>query len=156
MADILIIGYGNELRGDDGLGLFVAEAVAAANIPGVRVLTARQLLPEFAAELAQAKLAIFVDASVESKESGIAVRLQAVTDTMDWYTHHASPGALLALTQATFKRAPDAWWLTVAGRHFEQVEGLSDWAEENARQALACLKGFIKDETRHRFAGPLH
>ncbi len=50
MADILVLGYGNELRGDDGLGPLVARTVADANIPGVRVLTARQLLPEFAAD----------------------------------------------------------------------------------------------------------
>jgi hydrogenase maturation protease len=154
-ADILVIGYGNELRGDDGLGPLVAKAAAAANIPGVRVLTTRQLLPELAANLAVARLAVFVDASVEANERGIAVRLQAVTDTMDWYTHRASPGALVALTHAVYGRTPDAWWLTVSGRYFEFGEGLSSSAEENARQALACLKKFIRAKTQRRLARPL-
>ena len=34
-AGILVIGYGNTLRGDDGVGPKVAEAVAALALPGV-------------------------------------------------------------------------------------------------------------------------
>jgi hypothetical protein len=35
-----VIGYGNTLRGDDGIGPAVAEAVAALGLPGVRVIGA--------------------------------------------------------------------------------------------------------------------
>ena len=34
----LVIGIGNLLRGDDGVGRFVAQRLAGRNIPGVRVL----------------------------------------------------------------------------------------------------------------------
>lgn len=144
MADILVIGYGNELRGDDSLGPLVARAVAAANIPGVRILTARQLLPEFAADLAQARLVVFVDASKVGSENGIEVQLLTVEDTIDWFTHHADPCTLLALTQAIYGQAPEAWWLVVSGRNFGMGERLSDMAEENARQALVCLQRLIQ------------
>lgn len=144
MADILVIGYGNELRGDDGLGPLVAKAVAAANIPGVRVLTARQLLPEFAADLAQARLVVFVDASEAWNESGVEVRSLSAETATDWCTHRADPRPLLALARAIYEQTPEAWWLTVSGRDFDFGEGLSGVAEENARQALACLKSFIQ------------
>lgn len=148
MADILVIGYGNELRGDDGLGPLVAKSVAAANIPGVRVLTARQLLPEFAADLAQARLVVFVDASKVWSENGIEVRLLTVEDTIDWFTHHANPCTLLALTQAIWGQAPEAWWLMVSGRNFGIGERLSGMAEANARQALVCLQRLIQAKTQ--------
>ena len=64
-AGILVIGYGNELRGDDGIGPRVAEAVAARNHPGVRVRIVCQLVPELAAELAEARTVIFVDALMD-------------------------------------------------------------------------------------------
>lgn len=32
---MLVIGLGNPLRGDDGVGIWVAEHIAAANWPGV-------------------------------------------------------------------------------------------------------------------------
>jgi hydrogenase maturation protease len=148
VADILVIGYGNELRGDDGLGPLVAKAVAAADIPGVRVLTARQLLPEFAADLAQAKLVVFVDASEVWSESGVEIRSLAAEDMTGWCTHHADPRTLLALTQAIYGQTPEAWWLTASGRNFDFGERLSGVAEENARQALAWLKRLIHAKTQ--------
>ncbi len=143
MTDILVIGYGNELRGDDGLGPLVAKAVAALDIPGVQVLIARQLLPEFTADLAQARLAVFVDASEVGSGETIELRPLAVEDVTDWCSHHVDPRTLLALTQAIYWQTPEAWWLTVPGRKFDFSEGLSEVAEENARQALLCLKKLI-------------
>jgi hydrogenase maturation protease len=155
VTDILVIGYGNELRGDDGLGPLVAKSVAAANLSGVRVLTALQLLPELAADLAEARLVVFVDASVESSEIGVAMRSLVAEDTVDLRTHRAHPGTLLALTQEVYERTPEAWWLTAPGWNFEFGEGLSGVAMENARQALACLKRFIRAKTQSRLARPL-
>jgi hydrogenase maturation protease len=155
VTDILIIGYGNELRGDDGLGPFVAAAIAAANLSSVRVLTAVQLLPELAADLAEVRLAIFVDASVESSEIGIALRSLSAEDRMDWCMHRADPRALLALTQAVYGRTPEAWWLTAPGQDFAFGEGLSGVARENARQALVRLKRLIQAKTQRRPSRPL-
>jgi hydrogenase maturation protease len=148
VVDILVIGYGNELRGDDGLGPFVANSVAAANIPGVRVLSVRQLLPEFAADLAQARLVVFVDASEAWSKSVVEVRSLAAETVTDWFTHRADPRPLLALTQAIYGQTPEAWWLTASGRNFDFGEGLSGVAEENARQVLACLKRLIQVKTQ--------
>ena len=55
-ADLVVIGYGNELRGDDGAGPRVARAVAAHNLPGVQIITAHQLTPEMADGLAEARV----------------------------------------------------------------------------------------------------
>ena len=33
----LVIGIGNDLRGDDGVGLWIARRLKAANLPGVRI-----------------------------------------------------------------------------------------------------------------------
>ena len=46
--DFLVIGYGNTLRGDDGVGPRVAEAIEKLNLPGVRTLVCQQLSPEHA------------------------------------------------------------------------------------------------------------
>jgi len=148
VVDILVIGYGNELRGDDGLGPLVARAVAAADIPGVCVLTARQLLPEFAADLAQARRVVFVDAAEGRQKSGVEVQPLAVENATEWCTHHADPRTLLALTRAIYGQAPEAWWLTASGWNFDLGEGLSGMAEENVRQALACLKKLIQTKRR--------
>ena len=44
--DFLVIGYGNTLRGDDGVGPRVAVAVEDLQLPGVRTLVCQLLTPE--------------------------------------------------------------------------------------------------------------
>jgi hypothetical protein len=61
---VLVIGYGNTLRGDDGVGYQVAETVAEWQLPQVRSIAVHQLLPELAADIAEVDLVIFVDAVV--------------------------------------------------------------------------------------------
>jgi hydrogenase maturation protease len=145
---ILVIGYGNELRGDDGLGPRVAEALAGANYPDMRVRTVFQLAPELAVELAYARMVIFVDAL--ANPSRIAVELARVEaeGITDWSTHTADPRTLLALTQAVFGWTPEAWWLMVPGRNFDFGEGLSSVAEANLCQAVARIKRLIQAKTR--------
>jgi hydrogenase maturation protease len=144
VTDVLIIGYGNELRGDDGLGPFVAESLAAAKLPGVLVKTTVQLLPELAADLAEARLVVFVDATGEPNAKAIPVRLQAAEDTIPWCMHRAGPHTLLALAQIIYGQTPEAWWLMVPGRYFGHSEGLSEVAMENARQATIRLTRLIQ------------
>lgn len=144
MADILIIGYGNEQRGDDGIGLRVAAAIATAQHPGVRVLTCFQLVPELAADLTDARLVVFVDALADPERAGVEVRRITAAETTEWSTHSGDPRALLALTHAVYGRTPEAWWVTVSGEHFGFGEGLSPFAEENARQAREHIKTLIE------------
>jgi hydrogenase maturation protease len=144
VADVLIIGYGNELRGDDGLGPFVARGIAAAGLPGVQVRTMVQLVPELAADLADARLAVFVDASMEPSESGVELRLLTVGDALDWSTHHGAPRQLLALTRAIYGRTPEAWWVTVAGADFTFRQGLSSHAEKGAWLALDRIRALLQ------------
>jgi hydrogenase maturation protease len=148
VSDVLIIGYGNELRGDDGLGPFVAESIAAAKFPGVVVRTATQLLPELAADLAEARLVVFIDASMNASETGIPVRLQPAEVASSWCTHYADPHTLLALTFTIYGLTPEAWGLTISGRNFEYSEGLSQAAMANAQQAITSLARFLQARIR--------
>ncbi len=66
-GSVLVIGYGNTLRGDDGAGCYVAERLCALNHePGLKVLSLHQLTPELAQPVAEAGLVIFIDASIQS------------------------------------------------------------------------------------------
>ncbi len=72
---VLVIGYGNTLRRDDGVGVRAAELMAAdPRFAGVEVLTAYQLTPELSLDIATASLVIFVDADVRGLPGAIEVR----------------------------------------------------------------------------------
>src|ERR1017187_9377874 len=72
-AELLVVGYGNSLRRDDGVGLRVAEAIEALQLPGVRTLTCQLLTPEYADPMARVRRVIFVDAAVD-KTDGVHFR----------------------------------------------------------------------------------
>jgi hydrogenase maturation protease len=144
-GDVLVIGYGNTLRGDDGIGPAVAEAVVEMGLPGVRVLVEHQLTPELAADLAESRLTVFVDAAVGDK-AVTAVRLVAAT-AGEVMTHAVDPSGLLALALAAYGRTPEAWLVTAAGADFGFRDGLSPTGTGNALEALGCVQHLIQEAT---------
>ena len=136
---ILVIGYGNTLRSDDGVGPRVAEAVDAMGLPGVCTMTCQQLSPEHAAPIAQADRVIFVDASVEAPRE-VRVRELAPGTTTQLMAHAADPQTMLALARDVFGHAPRAWWLTIPAVELGFGETLSTEAQHGIKAALNTIK----------------
>lgn len=136
----IVIGYGNTLRRDDGAGPVVAEAVAAWNVAGVTAWSVHQLAPELAEAVAQADLAVFVDARASSR-GGEAVERRVVSPdpaAAGTLGHVSDPGVLLYLAEALYGRRPaEAWLITVPAVDLEHGEGLSPAGQEGVRAALA-------------------
>ncbi len=95
--DSLVIGYGNDLRSDDGAGRAVADRISDLGLPGVAVRSVMQLTPELALEIAEVDTVVFVDASVEvAKTTSTPVVAEPVDPSA--MTHYATPGSLLGMT----------------------------------------------------------
>ncbi|HLP75443.1 MAG TPA: hydrogenase maturation protease [Candidatus Paceibacterota bacterium] len=142
--DILVIGYGNTLRSDDGVGPGVADAVSALNLPGVRVITCHQLTPELASDVSQTREVIFVDASVEPVPRLQMRRLEPAAASQI-LAHAADPKTLLALARDVFGHCPTAWWLTIPIRNMDFGERLSDEAAEGLRAAVRMIETLAAD-----------
>lgn len=95
----LVIGYGNELRGDDGAGRAVADRIEALDLEGVTVRSVTQLVPELALDLAAADCVLFVDADVAVSEPVLHSLGVGSHDGGDpnALTHHVTPEALVGL-----------------------------------------------------------
>jgi hydrogenase maturation protease len=141
-ATVLVIGYGNTLRGDDGIGPAVAEDVAALFLPGVRVIVVHQLAPELAADLADVRLAVFVDAAVSGAPFA-SERIEPGANSAVM-THTADPHGLLAICTTVYGRCPEAWLVTAGGADFDFRDGLSPIGRENAREALGYVTNLIR------------
>jgi len=59
---VLVIGYGNDLRGEDCAGRLAAESISQWDCPDVEAMSLHQLGPELAWNIAASRLVIFVDA----------------------------------------------------------------------------------------------
>ena len=139
---LLVIGYGNTLRSDDGVGQRVAEAVAALHLPGVRTLTCQQLSPEHADPISHAETVIFVDAAVDAP-SEVQFRPLEPNDSSQLMAHAADPRTMLALSRDVFGHTPKAWWLTIPAVTLEFSEMLSPEAELGCAEAVAIIRALF-------------
>lgn len=136
---LLIIGYGNTLRSDDGVGVKVAEAVEKLQLPTVRTLTCDLLTPELAEPVAVAETVVFVDAAVDAPRQ-VQLRPLVPAGSTQLMAHAADPRILLALARDVFGHAPRAWWLTIPVENIGIGEQLSPMAEQGLIVAIEKLK----------------
>jgi hydrogenase maturation protease len=123
---VLILAYGNTLRGDDGAGPVAAALLRAAGLPdGVAVLTLQQLAPELAESISSADRVIFVDAARGSDPGEICCSSLAADAGPESFTHDFAPAALLALARQLYGRVPEAYALTLCGDSFDLSDQLS-------------------------------
>ena len=136
---LLIIGYGNTLRSDDGVGPKIAETVSDFKWPGVKALSCDLLSPELADPISRAAKVIFVDASVESARE-IRLRPLQPAESSQLIAHAADPRTLLALARDVFGHVPEAWWLTIPVENLQIGEELSPLARQGLDAALEKLR----------------
>lgn len=96
MADTLVIGYGNDLRGDDRAGREVADRIEAAGLPDVEVRSQAQLTPELALDISRCDVVVFVDADVDCTELTIRPA-EARERGPRAMSHHTDPETILLL-----------------------------------------------------------
>jgi hydrogenase maturation protease len=120
-----VIGYGNPLRGDDGLGWHVAHQLIDKGIENLDVITCHQLTPEIAEVVSLSRAVVFVDASLEFDAGKIMVRELEPNLSSKNFTHHLEPAQVLAFSHSVYGRVPRAWLITVGALNLEHSEHLS-------------------------------
>jgi hydrogenase maturation protease len=132
---LLVIGFGNTLRSDDGVGPGVAEALEELRLPGVRTMSCLQLTPELADPISRAETAVFVDAAVGHPGPATMRRIDP-SDSSQIMAHAADPRILLALARDAFGRAPEAWLLAIPVEDLGFGERLSPAARRGLKKAV--------------------
>jgi hydrogenase maturation protease len=153
-SDLLVIGYGNTLRRDDGVGARVAEAVETLDIPGVRALACAQLTPELADPVSRADAVIFVDASAEGPLAHVSLRHTSPAASSRMLTHTADPATVLALARDVYGHVPAAWCLTVPAEEIGFGDELSPIAQHGLKQAVKRIRDFQRRRLIHHHRHP--
>ena len=159
MAATLIIGYGNPLRGDDGLGWHAAQQLASLReLHDIDIVACHQLTPELAEPVSQAALVIFVDAAQEGAPGMFTERWIAPDPAgLMAFSHHLTPARLLACALTWYGTCPTAVVLSVAGAYFGCSEALSPPMLTALPRVVACvwvlaLSDHMTNEATHRVA----
>lgn len=142
MQRTLIIGYGNPLRADDGVGWQAARRLAALlQDESVKTLALHQLTPELAEPISRADQVIFIDASHQgSPGSWKFERLVANTIAGNSLAHHFTPESLLTYAHAIYRASPFALVISVAGESFAYHEQLTPSVEKALPQVIEHVR----------------
>lgn len=146
----LIVGYGNELRGDDAVGPRVAEIVASWQLPSIKSLSVHQLTPELINDIADTNYVIFVDACSGSNCSRtmqldpIVLGDYSSRSLASQDTHRCNPLFLLMLTKQLYNCTPQAWFLRVPVESFDFGEELSSTTKRGCDRAVTTIEQFIR------------
>lgn len=130
MTRVVIIGYGNTLRGDDAAGWLAAETLSGRlDASKVSVLAEHQLGPELAETISAFDVALFVDARQDGAPGELRCDEVEPRLTDSGLTHSASPEALLLLARELYGSAPRSFLFSLCGESFELEERLSPRVE---------------------------
>jgi hydrogenase maturation protease len=141
MSFKLIIGYGNPLRSDDGVGWHVAGELTE-QLPNseFEVVQSHQLMPELADKISHSDLVIFVDAAHGERPGEWTCREIHRKAPVRPFSHTASPEGLLALAQGVYGAAPPAYLFVMCGGTFEHGDCLSQTVAERLPSFVAAIR----------------
>lgn len=144
---ILVIGFGNPGRRDDGLGPALAARLAALCLPGVTVESDYQLSIEHAELAARHDLVVFADAARDAAgRTAFYLRPVSPAPEASCFSHRVSPQAVLQLAAGCFAARPGGWLLGIQPEDLDSfAEGLTPTAEKNLASALAALRVAIEN-----------
>ncbi len=142
---MLLIGYGNPGRGDDGLGPAFSQLMAAHALPGWDVDTDYQLVAEHALAMSTHDLVVFADAEIGG-ESAYSFREIRPGASQLLGSHSLVPETVLALCETLYGARPRAYVLGISGRDFGAMkEGLSTEAVANLAEAEQFFLTWLED-----------
>jgi len=146
---VLLIGYGNPGRRDDGLGPALAKKLESIELSNVTIDSDYQLNIEHAHDLAAFDIVIFADATLSQSTDKIKAppytfqQIEAGNPS-SFSTHSVSPQAVLRLAVDLFGAKTKAYILGIVGYQFEEIkEGLSVDATANLVRATDFMTGWL-------------
>jgi hydrogenase maturation protease len=146
MVRVLIVGFGNPLRSDDGVGWHVAQLLSGElSRADVQVVVRQQLTPEIADFASRAERVLFVDAARSGNAGSLQCRKVVPADLSESYSHELSPATVLKLAEKLYGRCPPSLLFTIAGENFETGDAMSPAVCSAIPILLTRLKRFIDD-----------
>ena len=153
MKKLLILGYGNPDRQDDGVAWHVLRAITyrlgypapvsyVDEFPECAQIGFEfhlQLTPEMAEDIHAYEYVCFLDAHTGNIPE--PVRLIPVESEFQAspFTHHLTPQSLLSICDTLYGNKPEATLLSVRGYHFDLSQQLSEETAELVPQAAELI-----------------
>ncbi len=117
----IIVGYGNDLRGEDGFGVEVAKKLERSIPQNTKIISCFQLTPELSLELLDAEEIIFVDAAY-SVSFHYALACSLEDEKGSNLSHHMGFRTILAILEDLYGKTPRYEVFSLLTDSFENIE----------------------------------
>lgn len=147
MSKTALIGYGNTLRGDDGIGVSIVLQLSAicAFKQVLDCFTYEQLDIAISDTLLKYEQVIFIDCSITVPYGAVSCKAIRPDSTAKVsLTHHLSPEQLITLLDVLYAHKPIAYLIQVGGRFFDFGEDLSPAVKDCIPQVIAILRSLLQ------------
>jgi len=138
-----VIGVGNTLRSDDGVGIFICTELEKTNVQGLSVFTTHQLHIELVEELKEFDTIIIVDAGIKPNNEVSFYPITEQNSNSIHSSHNIDATLLFSLLQNLYPSDRSFFVCEIQVQNFELGEGLSSLALMNARKAVQLISDFI-------------
>jgi hydrogenase maturation protease len=147
---VLVVGYGNSLRSDDGVGWHVARLLDVdPRLDGATVLARHQLTPELAADVSRASLVVLVDAATAGDPGSVSVRrIRPRPATPTTWSHHLDPETLAGLAETLYGAVPSIVLVSVAASSVAEGDRLSDTLLRALPEVVEMVAGVVTGQHR--------
>jgi hydrogenase maturation protease len=146
-VDVLVIGYGSRVRGDDALGPIVADQLSRLFTTeySIAVVSTHQLTFDLSERVSRARYVVLIDAATGEVPGTITCRrVEPAGESAPSMLHHMEAGALLASTQVLYGVVPPTYIWSMVGDAFEFGESLSPALERAVPELVKQLTQFIR------------
>ena len=143
---ICVVGVGNTLRSDDGVGIFICSELEKIKLPGLSVITTHQLHIELVEDLKEFDTIIVVDAGTNQKKEVSFYPVNEQNSSIIHSSHNIDATLLYSLLQKLNPSDRSFFICAVQTQSFEFGETLSPLAISNAEKAIQMLTVFIEKE----------
>lgn len=157
MSELLILGYGNPDREDDGVAWHILRALTIKlglpapesyedDFPGsdqIDFAFQLQLTPEMAEEIAAYPYVCFIDAHTGNIPEAIRlIRVESEFQNSP-FTHHLTPQSLTSMCETIYGKKPEAALLSVLGHRFLFTRELSQETRSLVPKAVELIWDWI-------------
>ncbi len=151
----LVIGYSADAKGDNAVGIQIANYISNWEVPSVKSVAAYQLTPDLANNLASVDYAFFVSPCQRASHARtlqldpiFASRKtprpkQSAERSPSEGAHPCTPITLLNLAQQLHGRSPQAWLLQIPTASTHRNQELSSTAQKGCDHALRTIEKFF-------------
>ena len=142
---ICIVGVGNTIRADDGIGRYICLAIEQMEVPGITTMIVQQLDAELVEDLLPFDHVLITDASLKGSEVELYELFPDNAFPLS-SSHHVNAAMLGALSQKIYDKKLSLFICAVRGYDFGIGEKLSEKAKANCSKAISLTMEWINSQ----------